>query len=80
MRRVTKQTKSSPEEVLERAKRFFGPEGLGLEVKGECETDARFEGGGGYVYVEVCGVEGGTEVTIEEREWDYQLKEFLRTL
>jgi hypothetical protein len=80
MLRVTKETTSSPEEALEKAKQFFGPDGLGLEVKDECDTDARFEGGGGYVYVEVCGVKGGTEVTIEEREWDYQVKEFLRTL
>lgn len=80
MLNITKQTRLSPEEVLKRAVKFFGPDGVGLEVRDECETDARFEGGGGYVYVEVCESGGATEVTVESREWDYQVRQFLNTL
>jgi hypothetical protein len=88
-----KESKLSPAKVLEKAHEFFGPDGLGLEVKDQGEDCATFEGGGGHVFVQVCekgpalspsislrtsGVEGsGSEVELETREWDYQVKEFM---
>jgi hypothetical protein len=80
-----KESKLSPTKVLEKAVEFFGPGGVGLEVKEQDEGCARFEGGGGYVFVRVCeegpalsGVEGkGTEVDLEAREWEYQAKQFM---
>jgi hypothetical protein len=80
-----KESKLSPTEVLEKALQFFGPDGVGLEVKEQDENCALFEGGGGYVFVRVCekgpapgGVEGkGSEVDLETREWDYEAKQFM---
>jgi len=80
MLRITKESKLRPKQVLERAKAFFGPGGIGLELKSECDTDARFEGGGGFVVVAVCGRGKGAEVTVETREWEYQVKAFLATI
>jgi hypothetical protein len=72
-----KESKLSPTKVLERAIEFFGPDGIGLEVKEQDEGCARFEGGGGYVFVQVCEKEKGTEVDLESREWEYQVKQFM---
>ncbi|MGA9351057.1 MAG: hypothetical protein WBW48_19945 [Anaerolineae bacterium] len=57
-------------------------------MKEQGEGCVRFEGGGGYVFVQVCekgpalsGVEGrGSEVGLETREWDYQVKQFMRKI
>jgi hypothetical protein len=72
-----KESKLSPAKVLEKAVQFFGPEGVGLEVKEQDEGCARFEGGGGHVFVRVCEGEKGTEVDLEAREWEYQAKQFM---
>ena len=77
MIRLGKESKLLPAEVLERAIGFFGPDGIGLEVKEQGEGCARFEGGGGYVFVQACKEEKGTEVDLESREWDYQAKQFM---
>ena len=85
MLRIGKESKLRPTEVLDKAIEFFGPGGIGLEVKEQAEGCARFEGGGGYVFIQVCekgpalsGVEGkGSEVELETREWDYQVKQFM---
>ena len=85
MARYGKESKLSPAKVIEKALGFFGPSGLGLEVKEEVEGCATFEGGGGHVFVSACekgpalsGVEGkGSEVELETREWDYQVKQFM---
>jgi len=85
MARYGKESKLSPAKVLEKAIEFFGPGGLGLEVKEQGEGCATFEGGGGHVFVQACekgpalsGVEGkGSEVDLETREWDYQVKQFM---
>jgi hypothetical protein len=72
-----KESKLSPPKVLERAIEFFGPGGVGLEVKEQDESCTRFEGGGGFVFVRVCEGEKGTEVDLEAREWEYQAKQFM---
>ena len=85
MARYGKESRLGPAKVMERALEFFGPGGLGLEIKEQGEGCATFEGGGGYVLVEACekgpalsGVEGkGSEVDLETREWDYQVKQFM---
>jgi hypothetical protein len=109
MARYGKESKLSPDKVMEKALEFFGPGGLGLEVKEQGEDCATFEGGGGHVFVQACekglalsgvegpvlsgvegpvlsgvegpvlsGVEGiGSEVDLETREWDYQVKQFM---
>ena len=76
-----KESKLSPTRVLEKAIEFFGPDGVGLEVKEQDEGCARFEGSGGYVFVQVCKKEGGgTDIDLEAREWEYQAKQFLRNI
>jgi hypothetical protein len=50
---------------------------LGLEVKDQGEDCVTFEGGGGYVSLTISETGKGTEVDLETREWEYQVKEFL---
>jgi hypothetical protein len=76
MLRLSVKTKLSPEEAIKRAVKFFGPEGLNLEVKDECATSATFEGGGGGVEVSACTEDKKTSVELVSREWDYQVRKF----
>jgi len=69
-------TKLSPEEVGRRLKNFFGPGGLGLEVKEETPLCFTFSGGGGYVNATVCTEEGKTKINLVTQEWEHQVKEF----
>jgi hypothetical protein len=79
--RYGKETRRSPEQVLERALAFFGPAGLGLTVEEQGACCLRLTGGGGYVLVQVGAAESGrTSVTLETREFDYQAVQFLETL
>jgi hypothetical protein len=85
MARYGKESKLSPDKILEKAIEFFGPDGLGLEVKEQGEGCATFEGGGGHVFVQACEKGPalrlrsgqGSEVDLETREWDYQVKQFM---
>ena len=80
MLKVATKSKLSPEEAIKRAVEFFGPGGHGLEVKNQTPDCAYFEGGGGGVNVTTCAEEKGTSVELESREWDYQVKEFIRKI
>ncbi len=80
MLKIVTKTKLSPEEVIKRVVEFFGPGGYGLEVKNQAPGCAYFEGGGGGVNVTACTEEKGTSVELESREWDYQVKEFIRKI
>jgi hypothetical protein len=73
-----KESKLLPEEVKDKAIAFFGPSGVGLKVVDQAGCCARFEGGGGYVYVQAAEVDGreGSNVTVDGREWEYQIKQF----
>jgi hypothetical protein len=79
MLRIGAQSKLSPQEMLERARKFFG-ESLGLKLRESSEDGAAFEGGGGGVIVNVSPDGQGSAVDIESHEWDYQVKEFLRQI
>ena len=70
------ETKLSTTEVLNRAERYFGEGGLGLEVTSRDECCISLAGGGGHVTVTVT--EGDkTSIDVETREWDYQVKKFM---
>jgi hypothetical protein len=69
-------TKLSQEEIMDRAKRYFGEGGLGLHLKDENPQCVNFEGGGGYVSATVCEEGGETRVDLVTQEWEYQVKEF----
>jgi hypothetical protein len=79
MIRMAKESKHVQSEVISRALAFFGPGGLGLDVVEQGECCARFEGGGGYVFIESSDVASGKgcEVTVEGREWESQIRQFL---
>ncbi len=69
-------TKLGPKEVLDLAAKYFGEGGLALEMTSRDDCCVSFVGGGGHVTVTV--IEGKkTEVNLETREWDYQVKHFM---
>ena len=53
MIRYVKDSKLSPREVVQKANAFFGPGGMGLEMKLVGEGETRFEGGGGHILIHV---------------------------
>ena len=78
MLKIATNTKLSPEDAIKHAVEFFGPGGYGLQVKEQSPECAYFEGGGGGVEVAACAEGKGTSVELISREWDYQVKEFVR--
>lgn len=80
MLRMGKKTTYSPDEVLVKAKEFFGPGGTGLEIVPRGSSAVQFTGGGGFVLVQVGPAGEGTEIDIQSREWDYDVKRFLRDM
>lgn len=80
MGRYGTKTKLDCTKVIEKAVDFFGSAGQGLEVKIQENNFARFEGGGGYVNVGCSKKQKGKEITIETREWDSQVKRFMKSL
>lgn len=71
------ETRMTPADAIRNAVAYFGPGGLGLEVTQQETSCARFEGGGGHVYVTAVGGEK-TTVELETREWDYHVRRFMR--
>ena len=80
MIRIAKNTRFTPEEILEKASGFFGSTGEGLEEKERGMCCISFEGAGGYVTVSVADQEGRRMVDVESREFEYQTKSFMNTL
>ena len=80
MMTLSTKSKLSPEEVIKRAVKYFGPGGYGLKVEEEGDCCASFEGGGGGVRITVTEQKKGSTVDVESREWDYQAKAFLEKL
>jgi hypothetical protein len=72
-------TKLSPEEAVKKAVKYFG-EGHGLKVNQISSCCVQFEGGGGGVEVTASPKGKGATVELESREWDYQVKEFIRQI
>ena len=79
MIRMGKETKLESAEVIDRAVAFFGPSGLGLEVIDRGGCCARLAGAGGHVFVQTVDPDDGqgSDVTVEGREWDYQIRQFM---
>jgi len=80
MIKIANQTGLAPEEVIDRASKFFGKGGEGLEEKERNPCCISFEGGGGYVSISVYEEEKHRMVEVESREFEYQAKRFLGTL
>lgn len=79
MARYGVETKMRPEEVIQKAIDFFGESGVGLEVVERSRCCARFRGGGGHVSLTLSEAEK-TEVELVTREWDYDVKRFVRQI
>ncbi len=80
MIKIAKQTGLAPEKVIDRASKFFGKGGEGLEEKERNPCCISFEGGGGYVSISIYDEEKHRMVDVETREFEYQAKQFLETL
>lgn len=75
--RMGTRTKDSPKEVLAKASTFFGPKGVGLNIIPQGENVLKFSGGGGFVRVTAEPITTGTEIDVQSREWNYDVKRFL---
>jgi hypothetical protein len=73
-------TKLKQEKVIERLRKFFGKDGLGLEIVEEAPQCLTFEGGGGHVTATVCPEEKKTRINLVSQEWDSQVKKFASSL
>jgi hypothetical protein len=80
MARYGVKTKLSPEQVIQKALAYFGKGGLGLDMTKQGNCCAYFEGGGGHVQVMAASEEKKTDVELETREWDYDVKQFMRQI
>ena len=79
MARYSLKTKLKDVEVIKKARAYFGEGGLGLKVEDEADCCVRYEGGGGHVFISTQEQPSGkTEVTLETREWDYPVKQFMQ--
>jgi hypothetical protein len=79
MIKMGKESELTPSEIIEKAVAYFGPPGLGMNVVDQESCCARFQGGGGHVFVQAAQIEdeGNSQVTIEGREWEYHIKQFM---
>ena len=76
-----KTVKKDLKKVKDEAKKFFGADGLGLELKTDEDCCLSFEGGGGHVSLALSNEnKKETTVEVETREWDYQAKQFLKKI
>lgn len=77
---MSKTTRKSPEVVAERAVQYFGKKGLGLIQTENNLCCLCFEGGGGFVVVNISEDSGHNIVDVESREWEYHVKGFLNKI
>lgn len=76
MMRYEVTTSLTPEEVIEEACNYFGPGRTGLEVTSQTSQGIVFQGGGGYVAIQIQPA-AETIVDLETREWDYPVQQFM---
>lgn len=79
VRSFTKRTNKKPDDVLQQATEYFGPEGLGLQVTEHTTVAAHFVGGGGHIRVEMAQAipDNKTRVEVQTSGWDYHAQRFL---
>ena len=78
---LEKITSEKRENLIRKAKSFFGSGGIGLDISSEGNCCITFTGGGGYVTVTVKEDQAEkSRIEVETREWDYQAKKFLEIL
>jgi hypothetical protein len=77
---ISTKTKLTPAEAITKVINYFGPNGYKLKIVEQTDTSAYFEGGGGSVTVTACKGESKTSLDFASVEWDYQVKEFIKSL
>ena len=80
MLRISKETELGPADVIERASRFFGKGGEGLDETDRTPCCISFDGVGGYVSVSVVEENKQRTVDVETREFEYHAKRFIGKL
>ena len=80
MLKISKQTGLAPDKIIDRAQKFFGTDGEGLEEKDRNPCCIWFEGAGGYVSVSIVNEDKHRTVDVETREFEYQARQFLGAL
>lgn len=80
MKKMSKQTKLTPEKIMERVKDYFlGRFGFKV-VEETANCCVEFANDLGFVNVQVLDKGNCREVTLTTREWEYQIEEFLEKL
>lgn len=70
-----------PDEVAERARRFFGPDGLGLQLVADDGGQLRFEDPRGFVELVIRGdANNQSRVTFQYEGFEREVHEFRRKL
>lgn len=79
---VETQSRLAGHTIMKKALRYFGPEGLGLEIAGRSERTARFKGCTGFVSIDLeFQVDSmRTQVKAVGRGFDLQMHAFIETL
>ena len=77
MIRIAKNTRLKPEDIIERASKYFGIGGQELTETQRNLCCISFEGIGGYVAVSVTEENNYRTVDVESREFEYQARQFL---
>jgi hypothetical protein len=80
MLRISKQTRLKTDEIIERAAKFFGEGGEGMDEKERNPCCIFFEGFGGYVSVNLIDEDKNRVVDIETRELEYPVRRFLEKI
>ena len=80
MIRIAKQTRLAPEDIIERASKYFGKGGEELQETQRNPCCISFEGAGGYVSVSVVDEAEHRNVDVESREFEYQARRFLEKI
>jgi hypothetical protein len=80
MLNISAKTKLAPQEAIAKVIEYFGPRGYKLKIMEQTETTAYLEGSDGSVAVTASVVDKKTTLDFISLEWDYQVKEFIRTL
>ncbi len=80
MIRISKKTQRLRPDLRKCIDHFFGKNGLGLLRVTPHEFCAYFEGGGGFVAVDIVDEEENRVVDIRTKEWEIHAQRFLETV
>lgn len=81
MAHYCKNSKSNPSTILQEAVKFFGPDGLGLQVKeeveGKDECCASLSSSSRHIFVKAIKNGKGSEIEVETSKCDKHVEQFL---